>query len=169
MRKWNIGWGPVSHCNMECQFCYSKYRRKDIKDLKYKDWKKFIDQNQAYIASINYGTGENTLDRDWFRLTDYIRVNYPEIRQALTTNGYLSEAVKNKEHLDIFIRSLDEIDVSLDFSDEEKHGELRGQPKAYQWALKTLELCQTYAKQATMVFLGSKVNLYKENIMGYSR
>ena len=97
MKKWNIGWGTVSHCNMNCQFCYSKHKRKDSKDLKYNDWIKFIDENHSKINSINYGTGENTLDETWFDLVAYIRRNYPQIRQALTTNGHLSEAVKKEK------------------------------------------------------------------------
>ena len=32
-KKWNIGWGTVSACNMKCEFCYSKTRRIPDKDL----------------------------------------------------------------------------------------------------------------------------------------
>lgn len=45
MKKWNIGWGTVAACNMKCQFCYSKERRKQGQQLELSDWKKFIDQN----------------------------------------------------------------------------------------------------------------------------
>ena len=120
MKKWNIGWGTISHCNMNCQFCYSKYRRKNSKDLSYSDWIKFIDENHLKINSINYGTGENTLDKNWFKLVSYIRCNYPEIRQALTTNGHLSEAVKDPECMEAFVNGIDEVDVSLDFCNEEQ-------------------------------------------------
>ena len=166
MRKWNIGWGAVSHCNMNCKFCYSKYRRKNSKDLCYKDWVKFIDENHEKINSINYGTGENTLDAEWFDLVDYIRNNYPKIRQALTTNGYLSEAVRNEKWLAIFLAGIDEVDVSLDFYDSKKHAEFRGQPKAYGWALETLALCKKYKKPTTIVFLGSEKNINNDNIDG---
>ena len=43
MRKWNIGWGVVSNCNMNCQFCYSQSKRKNSRDLEYADWIKFIE------------------------------------------------------------------------------------------------------------------------------
>ena len=166
MKKWNIGWGTISSCNMKCQFCYSEHKRKQSNDLSYEEWIKFIDENHGFIGSINYGTGENTISDDWFRLVEYIHKKYPEIRQALTTNGYLSEAVKRGDNLKIFYEAIDEIDVSLDFADAEKHGELRGQPAAWKWAINTLKLCQDYNKPATIVFLGSKKNLYKENIDG---
>lgn len=166
MKKWNIGWGAVSHCNMNCQFCYSKHKRKDSKDLGYTDWIRFIDENHSKINSINYGTGENTLDEKWFDLVAYIRKNYPGIRQALTTNGHLSEAVKKPNCMRAFVEGIDEVDVSLDFCDEAKHVEFRGQPKAYGWALDTLALCKEYNKPTTIVFLGSEKNVYPENIDG---
>ncbi|TCT16008.1 radical SAM protein with 4Fe4S-binding SPASM domain [Natranaerovirga pectinivora] len=166
MRKWNVGWGTISKCNMECQFCYSKQKRKGSNDLGFMDWIKFIDENHERISAINYGTGENTLSKDWFKLIEYIRMNYPKIRQALTTNGYLYEATRDNENLNIFIKAIDEVDVSLDFADREKHGKLRGQAKAYEWAINTLGLCYEYDKFSTIVFLGSKVNVTKENIDG---
>ena len=167
MKKWNVGWGPVSSCNMKCEFCYSKGKRNGVKgDLSFEDWKQFIDENHDRINTINYGTGENTLDINWFRLVRYIRDAYPGIRQALTTNGHLSKAVKDPCCLEAFIEAIDEVDVSLDFCDKEKHNSFRGQPNAYDWAIETLKLCQTYHKSATIVFLGSKKNLSIENIDG---
>ena len=157
-RKWNIGWGTVSHCNMNCQFCYSKYRRKDSHDLGYSEWARFIDENHEKINSINYGTGENTLDESWFDLVAYIRKNYPDIRQALTTNGHLSEAVKKEKCMQAFVDGIDEVDVSLDYCDSDKHAVFRGQPKAYGWAIDTLALCKEYKKKTTIVFLGSEKN-----------
>lgn len=166
MRKWNIGWGVVSRCNMNCQFCYSKYRRKNSFDLGYSDWVRFINENHEKINSINYGTGENTLDEAWFDLVAYIRKKYPDIRQALTTNGHLSEAVKKKRCMQAFIDGIDEVDVSLDFCDADKHAEFRGQPKAYGWAIDTLVLCREYKKPTTIVFLGSEKNVNHENLDG---
>lgn len=166
MNKWNIGWGTISKCNMKCQFCYSEHRRKLTDELAYDDWIKFIDENHDKIATINYGTGENTLSDNWFRLVYYIHSHYPEIRQALTTNGYLSEAIKKKENLQIFAEAIDEIDVSLDYYKPQLHNEFRGQSNAWGWAINTLKLCKEYHKPSTIVFLGSKKNLYPENIDG---
>lgn len=166
MKKWNIGWGTVSRCNMKCKFCYSQQNRSTCIDLKFSDWIKFVDENSSKIGTINYGTGENTLSDDWFRLVEYIHMHYPDIRQALTTNGYLSEAVKKEKHLRIFQDAIDEIDISLDFFDAHKHNELRGQPEAWKWAVNTLKLCYEHHKPATIVFLGSQQNLTNENIRG---
>ena len=54
MKKWNIGWGTTSLCNMKCKFCYSKFHRNETKDLGLKEWLHFVDGNHEYINSINY-------------------------------------------------------------------------------------------------------------------
>ena len=110
MKKWNIGWGTVAACNMKCQFCYSKERRKQGQQLELSDWKKFIDQNHEKISTINYGTGENSINDDWFKLVYYIREKYPNIRQALTTNGFFSEKIKNTELYEMATKSIDEFE-----------------------------------------------------------
>lgn len=166
-KKWNIGWGPVSTCNMNCSFCYSKTKRKNSSDLSLKEWINFIDENAHLVNTINFGTGENTLDSDWFSLIRHIRENYPEIRMSLTTNGHLSDVVsKNRDFYQSFIDAIDEVDVSLDFADEQKHNKFRGQPRAYSWALNTLKLCQDTGKRTTIVFLGSAENVSKDQIDG---
>lgn len=167
MEKLNVGWGSVAQCNMNCAFCYSKFRRVSLEEnLGYSDWINFVDNNHDLINSINYGTGENTLNRDWFKLVHYIRRRYPHIRQALTTNGHLSLAVKDDFALKTFVEAIDEVDVSLDFADARKHNSFRGQPKAYSWAIQTLELCRRHDKKLTVVFLGSSKNVYVENVDG---
>ena len=167
MKKWNIGWGAVSACNMNCEFCYSSEKRKCSTDITYQDWKRFVDENAMSIATINYGTGENAISADWFKLIRYIRANYPHIRQALTTNGFVSEAVKkNPEHMSAFLEAIDEVDVSLDFADAKRHGEFRGQPRAYEWAVSAMELCHNNKIPLTIVIMGSRVNLYEENLRG---
>lgn len=167
MEKWNIGWGPVSKCNMNCKFCYSRHRRTGCGDLCLSEWKSFVDGNHERIATINYGTGENAMDPDWFELIAYVRERYPGIRQALTTNGFLAPAVaSNLSRRTAFLNSIDEVDVSLDFYDKNRHCDLRGQPMAYDWALETLRLCKQAGKPTTIVFIGSAVNLIDENIDG---
>lgn len=164
--KWNIGWGTISKCNMNCEFCYSKTRRQKTADLEYTDWVQFIDENHAYIHSINYGTGENTLSNDWFHLVAYIRDHYPTIKQAVTTNGHLSIAVNDPDNMRAFVKAIDEVDVSLDFADSARHNAFRGQLLAYSGAIDTLKLCMRENKQATIVFLGSQVTTSHENIDG---
>jgi radical SAM protein with 4Fe4S-binding SPASM domain len=167
MKKWKIGWGPIARCNMKCQFCYSEKTRSEVTELELEDWIKFIDENHQFIDSINYGTGENTIDEKWFYLVKYIRENYPNIIQALTTNGYLSSQVNTNPNLkEIIVKGIDEIDVSLDFCIEDCHNDFRGQSKAYRWVLDTLQFCKDYNLMPTIVFLATNETLKEENIKG---
>lgn len=165
--KLNIGWGLTNSCNMHCKFCYSKETRDNIKECSIEDWKNFVDENYKKIESINYGTGENSLIDDFFYFVDYVRKNYPNIKQSLTTNGYIFNKVKqNNEFMRIYKESIDEIDVSLDFKDKEKHNYFRGQNEAYDWAINTLKMLKEDNKKVTVVFVGFEDTLKKENIDG---
>lgn len=167
MKKFNVGWGITNSCNMNCKFCYSKETRHETEETTYDDWKRFIDENYEYIDSINYGTGENTISDAFFKFVSYVRMNYPNITQSLTTNGYISERIsKDKKIYDIYKNCIDEIDVSLDFADKDKHNHFRGQPKAYEWAIKTLECLKKDNKKATIVFVGFEETMKKDNIDG---
>ena len=167
MKRWNIGWGITSECNFECDFCYSKYTREKAFDLKYEDWINFIDNNNNKINAINFGTGENTLNDDWYKLIIYIRNKYPNIKQSLTTNGSLIQKIENDKYLyDIILKSIDEIDVSLDFCDKEKYNRFRNHEQAYKWANNTLLFCKEKNIKSTIVFVGCKATFDKKNIDG---
>lgn len=75
----------------------------------------FSCRNASSIGSVNYGTGENTTSDAWYALIDHIHEHYPHIRQAVTTNGSLYPVQKDdSEKREAIIRSIDEVDVSLD-------------------------------------------------------
>lgn len=167
MQKWSIGWGITQECNMNCAFCYSKDVRKKQKKLRIEDCKSFIEKNASYIDNINYGTGESSLCDWWYDLIDYIRTNYPQLGQAVTTNGFLAEKMEKSDYIkQIFCRCIDEIDVSLDFYDEDKHCDFRGNKSAYKWAINMLEKCYENNKKTTIVFIGTNETLSKDNIDG---
>lgn len=167
MRKYNVGWGLTNSCNMNCKFCYSKETRQKTNDVSLEDWIKFIDDNHDQIDSINYGTGENALCDDFFKFILYVRTKYPDITQALTSNGYIYERVSKSEELyEIYKKCIDEIDISLDFATPENHNYFRGQPRAYEWALNALAMLQRDNKKSTIVFVGFEETMTKENIDG---
>ncbi len=162
--KWMIGLGITSHCNMSCSFCYSKYRRTN-NDLPLNKWLNFFDKNHKEIRDINFGTGENTISADWYILIEYIRKKYPKIKQAITTNGSLSMMIKkNRAYGNIIAKAIDEIDVSLDFGDEKKHINFRGNSNAYKWAIDTLRFCRDHKIQSTIVVMGIEDTLKIENL-----
>ncbi len=153
MRKYNIGWGLTSLCNMHCAFCYSHETRERSDDISISDWIRFVDENYQQIDSINYGTGENSIIDDFFKFIEYVRDKYPTISQSVTTNGYIAQRInENPELKRIFLKSIDEIDVSLDFADREKHCSFRGQEYAYDWAIKTLSDLKETDKKVTALY-----------------
>ena len=167
IKKWSVGWGITSECNMHCQFCYSKSTRKALDDLALCDWKRFVDENAKQIDSINYGTGENAIHDDWFELVKYINDNYKEIKQALTTNGFLFKRIQSNDAFrEIVNKAIAEIDISLDFANPERHNLFRGNPNAFSWATSLLEYCQANNIVATIVFIGTNETLDIENLRG---
>lgn len=163
--RWSIGWGVTARCNMHCSFCYSEGARKDSMDLPLGILTDFVHSNQSKIDSINYGTGENTLSSTWFHLIRVVRDRYPRISQALTTNGYLAAAVDHSPSQRELVRKcLDEVDVSLDFPDRNRHTILRGHPEAYDWALETLDLVRADGLIPTIVFVGLNETMDLENL-----
>ena len=166
-KKWNVGWGVTSACNMACEFCYSKMVRQRDDDRDLQKCISFIDNNHSKINSINYGTGENSISSNWFSLIDYIRKHYPEITQAVTTNGYLShQMLTHKRFFEIAANSIDEVDVSLDFCNPEQHNKFRGNSNAFEWALEMLELCHEHDMKPTIVFIGTNATLNIDNLTG---
>ena len=165
--KYNVGWGITNNCNMNCKFCYSKEARNSTGNTTINDWINFIDENYDYIDSINYGTGENAISNDFFKFVQYVRSNYPDISQSLTTNGYIYERVSKEQELyEIYKKCIDEVDVSLDFAEKEKHNFFRGQVKAYDWAIDTLKMLQKDKKTSTIVFVGFEETMLHDNIDG---
>jgi radical SAM protein with 4Fe4S-binding SPASM domain len=163
--KWKIGWGYTSACNMNCPFCYSKTVRRRLEEIDLETANRFIDSNHLLIESINYGTGECPLSMNWFKFIKGTRQKYPGINQALTTNGSIYSMVKdNDEKREFFSAAIDEVDVSLDFADPDKHNRTRGHQQAYEGVINTLELCASQKKITTIVFVAYEESLRGQNI-----
>jgi radical SAM protein with 4Fe4S-binding SPASM domain len=149
---------------MSCAFCYSVDARNGTPELDFSVMREFIDANHRFIDSINYGTGENSLSTHWFELIKYTRKNHPEIRQALTTNGYFAPSLHNRQDAHAILAALDEVDLSLDYADPNRHSISRGHPQAYRWVMETIDLCKRAEIQATLVILGIDETLALVNL-----
>jgi radical SAM protein with 4Fe4S-binding SPASM domain len=168
VNRWSVGIGYTSACDMRCPFCYSRTLR-GAKELPLALWKQFFDRWHDHVESVNYGTGENTLRPGWFELVGFVREHYPSIRQALTTNGHLIEAISDARLCALFQASIDEVDISLDFSDERRHCYWRGSRSAFRNALRSLDWCRSQRKDATVVLLGLDETLAIDNLDGIFR
>jgi radical SAM protein with 4Fe4S-binding SPASM domain len=133
-KKWNIGWGVTGRCNMNCKHCYNYSGKAGFDELSLNDIKRIIDKIQGNIESINYGTGELTLRKDWLDIVKYVAKK--GILQGLTTNGYSV----NKNTIIYLKKYMNDIDVSIDFPTEKKHNNFRGNKNAWIWANNALML-----------------------------
>lgn len=168
-RKWKIGWGVTSKCNMRCGFCYSQsiqpLQRSDNDDVQ--SHLRFVLKNKDIIDSINWGTKENAISDKWFELVEKIHAIAPGIVQGVTTNGLLGERCKeNASFFRTFRNCIQDVDVSLDFANPAKHNAFRGHDRAFQLAMGTLELCAELNIPRSIVAIGTEENLDERNIDG---
>ncbi|MHA1269840.1 MAG: radical SAM protein [Candidatus Helarchaeota archaeon] len=157
IHRWNVGWGFSFNCNMNCSFCYSKIIRFNTKKrISLKSAMEFVNVNGKYFRTINYGTGENTIVKDWFKLIDYIHINYPHILQGVTTNGSLFLMAKNNPKFKtIFKNSINDCDISIDFGNEQLHNMQRSNSHAYKYAVNSLNICKEYDIERSIVMVAT--------------
>lgn len=95
--KWKIGWGLSNKCNMACKFCYSRKVRREQKnfDNVIQTGIDFVKKNRNKIDSINFGTGEPTVEPSFFSFCDQLNRVAPNVTLGVTTNGNLAKAARN--------------------------------------------------------------------------
>ena len=131
----NIGWGLTSKCNSKCKHCYNASGMQEFKGISFEEAKTIVDKlaNNG-IETINYGTGESGLIGYFWDLVEY---TYNKgIIQGLTTNG----SSINKNTIGFVKKYMNDIDVSLDYPDEEDDNDFRGSEKAWEWAINACNL-----------------------------
>jgi len=99
-----------------------------------------------HIRDINFGTGELICNPNVIRLIYYITDTYPHIDIAVTSNGY---TIINMDLIDIK-RRLSDVDISIDFPDQDRHNAFRGHPQAWAWAIRALEILFEVRMQRTV-------------------
>lgn len=102
---------------------------------------------QENITDINFGTGEFLVNPNALFVAKYVKKNYPKVSLGLTTNGYSVVRMKDDDLTDLF----HDIDVSIDFLDKKRHNEFRQHPKAWEWAIESLEKCQRLGIEHSIV------------------
>ena len=162
---WKIGWGISNRCNMRCPFCYSrKARREPNYEHLIQKGLAFILHNKERIDSINFGTGEPTVEKELFSLCETLRREAPHISIGITTNGTLSQAVKDDYCMEIFRTCIDDVDISLDYGNPADQDRSRNYSGAFDLAVQALELCRDCGKNASIVNALHKYNGTIENI-----
>lgn len=145
--SWSIGIGSTNKCNLNCPHCYSR-ERKDA-ELSYQQIKHILDSLE--VDSINFGTGENLLNKDFIKILDLIMER--GIKTSLTSNGY---TVKNlpKEYLEFF----NDIDISLEFPNKEKQSQFRGKG-SWDLAIGAIERCKKHDIETSIACCMMNINV----------
>lgn len=143
--KKSIGWG-FGDCNMNCKHCYNA-SCPQAPEYEFEKLKEIADRICPEISDLNYGTGEFIFNPHVLALAKYIKETYPLVKQALTTNGSSFILMGSEKAKEIF----HDIDVSIDFPDEESHNRFRGHPLAWKWVMETLEACRKFNIEASIV------------------
>lgn len=129
-----LGWG-FGRCNQFCKHCYNA-SKPVAAEYTFKQLKQIADKVCPDISDINYGTGEFFSNPNTLFLADYIKKQYPKVKQALTSNGSTVIMINPEKILTIF----HDVDVSLDFPDKKRHNAFRRHERAWDWVQDSLQI-----------------------------
>jgi len=141
-----IGWG-FGLCNMNCEHCYNSSGMKEsIPRYSFGELIIVADKICPHIRDINFGTGELACNPNAMELIRYIATKYPHVDIAITSNGY---TITQMTPVDIK-RNLNDVDISIDFPDSERHNSFRRHGEAWNWAIRSLEILRDVRLQRTI-------------------
>lgn len=151
------------HCNLECNMCHIWQKPNGLYD-KINFWNK-LDEWIVDLEEVEMLSGEPFIQKDTYKLIDYLHVKKPNLDWTLTTNAnwVLSDHIKSKLNL-IRIKN---IIISLDAATEDTYKKIRIKGK-FNLAIKTLHDLQKYEQEriaSGLTPLNIKINflIQKEN------
>ena len=103
--KLDIGIGLTNDCNLDCSHCYSR-ENGIVNTLSFEEFKRLVDC--VDVNSINFGTGESILYKDFIKIIEYLIVR--NIKFSVTSNGYTVSKLP-----DDLLKQFNDIDISFDF------------------------------------------------------
>jgi len=119
-------------CNCKCSFC-NLWKRKGSNELTLEEHKNLLDQaKELGVRLVSYEGGEPLLREDLPKILRYAKQK--DMIVHINTNGLLLETKADK-----IKPYLDEISVSLDYFDKEKHDRQRGVVGLYEKALDAIQ------------------------------
>ncbi len=110
-----VGLGLTNDCNLACAHCYRDTDRVDRLSLA--DVRRVCDS--VPIRAVNLGTGENALHPEFRTILHELHARGLVV--TLTSNGYSTSALDDEE-----LRSLRDVEFSLDFATESEQDAWRG-------------------------------------------
>ena len=124
----------TNDCNLSCTHCYMYSGKPKINELDKEEWFKIIKNAQNNgITAITFTGGEVLQYKEWFEIIKFAKESNMSV--TLLTNGVLW----NKEKIDKSKFYIDEVQISLDGTDEELNSIIRGKGN-FQQALDNIKL-----------------------------
>jgi sulfatase maturation enzyme AslB (radical SAM superfamily) len=111
----------TNDCNLACTHCYMYSGKPRIDELPKEEWFKIINNaKENGIKVITFTGGEVLQYKDWFEIIKFTKEK--GIAITLLTNGVLWD----KEKIERSIQYIDEVQISLDGTDENQNAIVRG-------------------------------------------
>ena len=111
----------TNDCNLACTHCYMFSGKPKINELAKEEWFRIIkNAKENDIKSITFTGGEVLQYKDWFEIIKFTKEN--NITVTILTNGVLWD----KEKIEKAKNYIDEVQISLDGTDEESNSLIRG-------------------------------------------
>ncbi len=111
----------TNDCNLACTHCYMYSGKPKINELDKEEWFKIItNAKENGISAITFTGGEVLQYRDWFEIIKFAKEKNMSV--TLLTNGVLWDKAKIEKSKSY----IDEIQISLDGTDEELNSIVRG-------------------------------------------
>lgn len=113
----------TNRCNLNCPYCY-KDANSNLKELSKEDILRIInDAYQIGFKEFIFSGGEPTLRLDLFEILEIVYEKYPDCKFSLITNGTTD---LDDCYIDIMVKTLYGIQISIDSSDEDVNRKTRG-------------------------------------------
>lgn len=111
----------TNDCNLACTHCYMYSGKPKIDELPKEAWFKIIENaKESGISAITFTGGEVLQYKDWFEIIKFAKEKDMSI--TLLTNGVLWD----KEKIEKSKQYVDEVQISLDGTDENQNAIVRG-------------------------------------------
>ena len=111
----------TNDCNLACTHCYMYSGKPKINELDKEEWFKIItNAHENGISAITFTGGEVLQYKDWFEIIKFAKEKNMSV--TLLTNGVLWD----KEKIEKSKPYIDEVQISLDGTDEELNSIIRG-------------------------------------------
>lgn len=111
----SLGIGLTNDCNLQCAHCYrdqSKISNLTLADIQ------MVCQSLE-IGSIGFGTGENGLNPEYFKILDHLRTR--NIKMTLASNGHTLTITPDEQ-----LKYFSDVEFSVDFPDQTRQDQFRG-------------------------------------------